>query len=124
MPDSTRVYDVLAVGGTGLADYPIEWYREQRFDYLVASSYIYNIPLVNPEQDARRRTFYAALDRELALVQEFRPYAGDRELPFIFDEIYGPAISLWQRDRPGPTLKIYGLDLRPQTRALNEEALR
>ena len=107
MPNSARVYDVLAVGGTGLADHPIEWYREQNFDYLIASSYIYNIPLVSPEQDARRRAFYAALDQELALVQEFRPYAGDQEPRFIFDEIYGPAINLWQRDRPGPTLKIY-----------------
>jgi hypothetical protein len=28
---------------------------------------------------------------------------------FIFDEIYGPAISLWQRERPGPTIKVYRL---------------
>ncbi len=107
VPYSDTIYDVTVVGGTGLADHPIAWYREQGFDYLIASSFIYNIPLVYPQRDAGRRAFYASLDQELELVQEFRPYAGDAELPFIFDEIYGPAISLWQRERPGPTLRIY-----------------
>lgn len=26
--------------------------------------------------------------------------------PFIFDEIYGSEVSLWQRERPGPTIKV------------------
>ena len=34
----------------------------------------------------------------------------NRKLPFIFDEIYGPAVSLWQRERPGPVLKIYAVN--------------
>ena len=85
----------------------MQWYREQGFDYLIASSFIYRIPLVDRERDAERQAFYASLDQELELVQEFRPYQGDTEPPFIFDEIYGPAVSLWQRERPGPTIKIY-----------------
>jgi 4-amino-4-deoxy-L-arabinose transferase-like glycosyltransferase len=107
MPDSMRTYDVTIVGGTGLSDHPLQWYREQGFDYLIASSFIYRIPLLDKTRDAERRAFYASLDRELELVQAFRPYDGDEEPPFIFDEIYGPAISLWQRQRPGPTIKIY-----------------
>ena len=107
VPYSDRVYDVTIVGGTGLADHSIEWYREQGFEYLIASSFIYNIPLVYEERDAARRAFYASLDQELERVHEFRPYQGDAEPPFIFDEIYGPAVSLWQRERPGPTIKIY-----------------
>jgi hypothetical protein len=40
VPRSTNVYDVQAIGGTGLADHSLEWYREQGFDYLIASSHI------------------------------------------------------------------------------------
>lgn len=111
-PNSTRTYDVTVVGGTGLADHPLTYYYEQGFEYLIASSNIYNIPLVDKKQDTERRAFYASLDQELELVQEFRPYKGDTEPPFIFDEVYGPAISLWQRERPGPTIKIYRLGRR------------
>jgi len=107
VPHSDKVYDVTAVRGSGLADHPVTWYREQGFDYLIASSFIYNIPLVFEEQNAERRAFYASLDDELALAQEFRPSEGDAEPPFIFDEIYGPAISLWQRERPGPVIRIF-----------------
>jgi len=109
-PDSHRSYKVLVVDGTGLSDHPVEWYQQQDFDYLITSSFIYNIPLVYEDRDAERRTFYASLGDRLELVQEFRPYEGDAEPPFIFDEIYGPAISLWQRERPGPTIKVYKVD--------------
>ena len=107
MPASSRIYDVTAMGGTGLSEHSMQWYREQGFDYLIASSFIYRIPLVDRERDAERQAFYASLDQELELVQEFRPSQDDAEPPFIFDELYGPAVSLWQRERPGPTLRIY-----------------
>lgn len=115
MPNSARVYDVTYLGGTitggiGLSDHPVAWYRDQGFNYLVASSFIYSIPLVFEDLELERQAFYASLDQELELVQEFRPYTGDHEPPFIFDEIYGPALSLWQRERPGPTLKMYRIE--------------
>ena len=109
-PFSHRVYLVDVIGGTGLSRHPVVWYREQGFDYLISSSFIYNIPLSFEEWDVERRKFYASLDQELRLVQEFRPFAEEIEPPFIFDEIYGPVISVWQRERPGPTIKIYELD--------------
>jgi hypothetical protein len=31
-------------------------------------------------------------------------------MDFIFDELYAPAISLWQRQRPGPTITIFRID--------------
>jgi hypothetical protein len=108
-PLSREVYRVDEVWGAGLSRHPIEWYREEDFDYLVASSFIYNIPLLDNDLDDRRQAFYATLDRELEVVQEFRPGKGDVEPPFIFDEIYGPTIGLWQRKRPGPVIKIYRL---------------
>jgi len=109
VPYSNRVYDLTIVGGTGLADHSLDWYREQGYDYLIASSFIYNIPLVYPERNAARRAFYEELDQNLELVQSFWPGEVGEEPPFIFDEIYGPVVSLWQRERPGPVIKIYRL---------------
>jgi hypothetical protein len=109
MPFSSRVYDVTTVGGTGLSDHPVQWYKDEGFEYLIASSFIYDLSLVDQDWDAKRRSFYASLDEGLTLVEEFRPYTGDTEPPFVFDEIYGPVVSLWGRDRPGPVLKIYKL---------------
>ena len=107
VPDSRRVYDVILVGGAGLSEHPIAWYRENGYEYLIASSFIYQIPLIFPDKDQERRVFYVSLARELTEVQVFRPADNGTEPDFIFDEIYGPAISLWQRERPGPTLRIY-----------------
>lgn len=111
-PNSLRTYKVLTVGGHGLSDYEIEYYKSQGFEYLIASSFIYNIPLADGKKNAQRQAFYASLDRELILVQEFKPYQGDQEPPFIFDEVYGPAVSLWKRERPGPILKVYRVNER------------
>jgi hypothetical protein len=43
----------------------------------------------------------------LELVKEFSADPSGDEPPFLFDEIYGPVISLWQRERPGPTIRVY-----------------
>ena len=107
VPHSNRVYDATSIGGTGLADRPITWYREQGFEYLIASSFIYNIPLVYEDRHQERQAFYEALDQEFRLIKEFYPDESGSEPPFIFDEIYGPAVSLWHRERPGPVMKIY-----------------
>jgi hypothetical protein len=113
-PNSTRTYAISLVGGTGLAERSIDWYREQGYQYLIASSFIYQIPLVSSEQDQERKAFYASLEREFTEVQTFHPTRDGSEPDFIFDEIYGPAISLWQRERPGPTIRIYQVsDLAP-----------
>ncbi|MCC7353732.1 MAG: glycosyltransferase family 39 protein [Anaerolineae bacterium] len=102
-PRSRRVYDLFFAMGSGLSDYPIQYYRDQGFQYLITSSFISD----NLRADPNRREFYVSLDRELEIVQEFRPNKGDIELPFVLDEIYGPIVSQWQRERPGPVLKIY-----------------
>ncbi len=107
LPGASRSFDVLVVGGTGLSEHPVSWYRDNGFDYLVTSSFISKIPLVFPDQDKARREFYASLPRQLELPQTFSPAGNGMDVPFIFDEIYGPAVSLWQRERPGPTLAIY-----------------
>jgi hypothetical protein len=107
-PDSLRMYDVTAIGGKGLWEHPLDWYRAEGYDYLIASSFIYNIPLQDKQSNAERVAFYESLDDELQLVYEI--YARDnKNTAFIFDEIYGPAIHLGERQRPGPTIKIYAL---------------
>lgn len=108
-PFSDVVFDVTIVGGAGLSEHSLAWYESQGYDYLIATSYIYNISLVDTERETLRRAFYASLDQELELVRSFWPNATQTEPPFIFDEIYGPAMSLWQRERPGPVIRIYRL---------------
>ncbi len=51
------------------------------------------------------RRFWASLPGTVEPLETFRSTATD--ISFILDEIYGPAVSLWQRERPGPTLAIY-----------------
>jgi hypothetical protein len=108
-PRSERTYEVYEVKGEGLSAHSAAWYRDQGYDYLITSSFIYRISLVDPEQNARRRVFYNSLGSEFVLVKTFSPSESSTEMPFIFDEIYGAAVSLWQRDRPGPTIEIYAV---------------
>jgi hypothetical protein len=109
-PLSGERYDVKEIWDVGLSAHPLDWYREEGFDYIVTTSFIYEIPLLDPDLERRRVQFYAALERELPLVQRFNPSRGVDEPPFVVNEQYGPAIALWQRERPGPVLKIYRVE--------------
>lgn len=109
-PDSRRTYEVINfMEGAGLSDKPLNWYQENQIQYLIATSFIYQIPLANPEKNNRRKEFYNDLDSNLELIKEFSPSKDMAEPPFIFDEIYGPFISLWEREQPGPVIKVYVL---------------
>ncbi len=107
VPNSNRTYHVDTSYIIGLAEHSLSYYREHGYQYLVASSFIYNIPRADPEENKSRRAFYDRLDLEAELVQTFKPYPGEDEPPFIFAQIYGPITSLFQFERPGPTIKIY-----------------
>jgi hypothetical protein len=106
-PQSKAVYDTTPIFGTGLSDHPVDWYRQQGFNYLIATSFIYDIPLINKVDDAQRRDYYDSLDKQFHLVYQIKPGNGGSEPAFIFDEIYGPFITLWDREKPGPTIKVY-----------------
>jgi hypothetical protein len=95
--------------GMGLSDNALDWYRQNGYEYLIACSTIYRLNLSDPQAQDRRLAFYRSLDEELTLVKVFTPGEADTEPDFIWDEMYGPAVSLWQRERPGPTIKIYQL---------------
>ncbi len=106
-PLSRELYSVKELGQLGLARHPLEWYRQEGFDYIVTSSFVYDLPLRDSAQASTRQAFYTALNDELELVGEFSPYSRDAALAFVFEEIYGPATTLWHRERPGPVLRLY-----------------
>jgi hypothetical protein len=110
MPGSSKVYDVMVVGASGLPKYSVEWYREQGYEYLISSSFISDLTMVSDTWTAERQAFYSSLDQDVTPIQEFWPYPSQLEPAFYFDEIYGPIISTSQRERPGPVIKIYKLD--------------
>ena len=111
IPNSKRAYNVIEPGFMGLyRDGPAGQYRDEGYDYLIASSYLYNVSLINQEKQRQRGQFYADLDTEYRLVKAFYPNENQTEPTFTFDEIYGPVTSLWQREQPGPVIKIYAVN--------------
>ncbi len=106
-PESTREYWTDLVYGFGLADRPLEQYQTDGTQYLIATSYIRDIPVIDPQQEARRQQFYAQLPRVFSTVQTFSPRCDGGEPAFIFDVLYGPAIDLWNLCYAGPEITIY-----------------
>jgi len=108
-PHSLRTYEVEVLNPFSSAPelYSISYYRDNGFDYLILSSFIYELRRVDPAENALRDSFYATLDQQADLVAEFKPYVGEDAPPLFFEEIWGPITTLWQRERPGPTIKVY-----------------
>jgi hypothetical protein len=107
---SDNSHQVLVANDWSLFDLTPDDYRDRSVEYLVVSSFTSEVRAVDPAREARRLAFYAALPREAAIVAQFRPYSGDREPSFIYDQLYAPFNSLDQLERPGPTVTIYRLD--------------
>jgi hypothetical protein len=106
-PLAREQHDVIVANGWALFDLEIEEYQRRGIEYLVASSFTYDVWLPDPARDARRPTFYAALAREADIVAEFRPHRGEAPLPFVYDQIYAPFTDLARLERPGPTIKVF-----------------
>jgi hypothetical protein len=110
-PSSQRLYNVEILNPF-ISDsrlYSMDYYRENGFDYLILSSFIYELKRSDPDEDRLRRSFYGSLDDNADLVAEFRPYVDGYEPQFFFENLWGPITELTRRERPGPTLKIYRL---------------
>jgi hypothetical protein len=101
LPGTNKIFDLPFKPRAGLHNFSIDWYRQQDYDFLIVSSFI------TEDNNEQKEEFYQNLHKELELVKEIGPSETSQEIPFIFDEFYGPAISLWRRDRPGPTIRIY-----------------
>jgi hypothetical protein len=99
----------MIANGTGLADHPVDWYRKNGYDYIITSNYISDLTVVDPAMGQARSSFYRSLKDQFKLVKSFSAMRAGQQAPFVFDEIYGPYVSLWERERPGPEINIYQL---------------
>jgi hypothetical protein len=106
-PRSVQVYDVETIDRFGVGDYPYQWYEAQGFNYVITSSFISDLELMDPDRNLTRRRNYESLPLLGTVLHRVQAYDSESDASFVFDEIYGPAISLWQRERPGPTVRIY-----------------
>jgi len=110
-PGAHRVYDVVLLDPFNVRPeaYDLEACRAKGMAYLVVNSWHKGFEHQDPAQDRLRERFYAQLEAEAQLVAEFRPTLTGEEVPFVFEQIYGPYTSLWQIARPGPEIEIYAL---------------
>ena len=106
---------VLVADTSALFDVALSDYRARGVQYVVVSSFTSEARAIDASREARRQAFYAALPHEASMVEQFRPYAGEREPPFVYDQIYAPFTALDQLERPGPTVTIYRLNAGPGT---------
>jgi len=106
-PESTREYWLDRVWGFGLADRPLEQYQTDGTQFIIATSFVRNIPVADPQDEERRQQFYAQLPHVFKRIQTFSPRCDGGEPTFIFDQLYGPAVDLWAQCLAGPQIDIY-----------------
>jgi 4-amino-4-deoxy-L-arabinose transferase-like glycosyltransferase len=106
-PESTREYWLDRVWGFGLADRPLEQYQSDGTQFIIATSFVRNIPVADPQDEERRQQFYAQLPHVFKRIQTFSPRCDGGEPTFIFDQLYGPAVDLWAQCLAGPHIDIY-----------------
>lgn len=93
----------------GLSEDSLPNYRQAGYEYLVVSSFIRDFHLAAPAEDRRKREFYASLAQQAEVVAQFKPYSGTLKPPYYLDQSLGPITSLFDFERPGPTIEIYRL---------------
>jgi len=59
--------------------------------------------------DPDPRAFYASLPERFAVAARVAPTDDTRELPFHYEQIFGPWNALFARERPGPGVVVYDL---------------
>ncbi|CAG0932060.1 hypothetical protein TFLX_02435 [Thermoflexales bacterium] len=106
-PESQHEYWIDRVWGFGLADRPLAQYQTDGTQFIIATSYVRRIPVVDAQQEASRQQFYAQLPLTFKHVQTFSPRCDGGEPAFIFDQIYGPAVDVWELCQAGPQIDIY-----------------
>jgi hypothetical protein len=107
-PSSQRDFWLDLVWGFGLADRPIEQYQTDGTQYIISTSYIQDIPTADIQQQTAREKFYAQLPSAFTAIKTFSPRCDGGPAPdFVFDQVYGPAVGLWQDCLTGPLIRIY-----------------
>lgn len=100
-------YNLVIANGIGLPEQTVDEYYVDGVRFVVVSSFIDGLPLAKPADLESRKSFHDELDSQ-DLIYEIRPYSNTAPR-FIFDQLFGPVISLWKIERPGPTLQVYRL---------------
>ena len=77
------------------------------FQYVIVGSFGYGLWYKNGVKSPNIPHFYDDLERVGQMVAEFRPSQSPADYSDFLDEIYTPFWHLFDRDRPGPTIKIY-----------------
>jgi len=110
-PGSQHTYDVVIMDPFDVRPkaYDLDTYRTAGVTCLVVNSWNKGFQHQDPSQTQSRQRFYAQLDSGARLVARFCPTLTGEQVPFVFEQIYGPYTSLWQIVRPGPEIEIYAL---------------
>ena len=106
-PESQHEYWIDRVWGFGLADRPLGQYQTDGTRYIISTSFIRDIPVVDAQHERQRQEFYARLPQVFHEIKAFSPRCDGGEPAFIFDAIYGPAVDLWNLCLAGPLITIY-----------------
>jgi hypothetical protein len=95
----------------------LEYYRERGVQFVITTDYYDERRYADLKKEMERKDWVAALS-QLDLIQEFWPYWRPRG-GFSIDQHYGPAHETLMRQHPGPIIRIYALDPKPNWRGLN-----
>jgi len=99
---------------SSLRHHTAEYYEREGFDFVMVSSYVYDRYLLNADAHRGATQFYQQIDGRWPLAASFFPTADGHEVDFVMDEEITPIFTLFDRDRPGPTVKVYRLSEPPQ----------
>ena len=101
-------YQVTELPKSGAATHPLVYYRQQKYDYLITSSFIYLRYWVRPDLNPDAIKFYTSLPNNATLIAEFNPFT-DKTNPPKRLEIF-PSTILFSRTNPGAVIAIYSLN--------------
>jgi hypothetical protein len=91
-------------------EHDLDYYRQNGFQYLAVSSFLYDRAFEQPDRYPDRVRFYEQLDEEATLIAVFSPRIDGGKPPFALDDLDTPFWHLFAYDRPGPVIKVYRLD--------------
>jgi len=78
-----------------------------RYEYVVVSSFGSELWRKPGEPASSLPAKYRPLERNGRLLATFGPGIGGAEIPYSLDDMYTPFWHLFDRERPGPTIRIY-----------------
>jgi hypothetical protein len=104
-PDVGTLGRTVVLAPDGILDsLDLDAYRERGVRYVVTSSFSADVRRVDSAEEQHRQRFYADLIRRGTVLARFGP-----DVPFVYDDLYGPFTALDARDQPGPTITVYEL---------------